>query len=357
MIGRAATKQSAFLARPLLAREQRHRRIVLLGIAGLLALGTSPIIGHHLLPQADALLAGRDHLFNVCLVGLHLLLSPVHEGFHVLLLMGLGFALWDRSKASLDSRRVLSAVGGKCLTHSAMFLAAAQKAGISSSDLAIVENLPNPAFTAGWFRPRIFVAESLQRTLKPDELEAVLRHEKAHAQRRDPLRLSALRFLACLLFYIPALRKLAADMADEAEIAADDEAAEQHPLALASAIVKLAGTSSSAAPVGKLGSPALVGFQRDELLERRVRRLVGEEPIVKSHVTRRSLAGAGAALAAACISGVIMAHPLPASTQAMPAGSGHTSHCLHHHGSPLAHIFCLGGLVHGATGRCPHASL
>ena len=39
--------------------------------------------------------------------------------------------------------------------------------------------------------------------------------------RRDPLRLSLMRFLACTLFYIPALRRLADDLTDEAEIEAD----------------------------------------------------------------------------------------------------------------------------------------
>ena len=48
------------------------------------------------------------------------------------------------------------------------------------------------------------------------------------------------RILGCTLFWIPAFRRLAADMADEAEIDADDAAAAGQPLVLASAILSLA---------------------------------------------------------------------------------------------------------------------
>ena len=107
--------------------------------------------------------------------------------------------------------------------------------------MRVVSGLPTPAFTVGWLRPRVYVDAALAGLLTADELAAVLAHEEAHVARRDPLRLSALRFLACTLFFLPALRRLAADAADEAEIAADDRAAglagAGAPLALASAIV------------------------------------------------------------------------------------------------------------------------
>ncbi len=342
---------------PLLHREQRHRRILLFGMAWLLALGTSPVFGHHLLPGAEKLLIGRDHLFSLCLVALHMLLFPVHEGFHVLLMVGLGYAIWDRARASMHARRVLSAVQLKRCPPSAALVSASRRAGVEPEDLVVIARLPNPAFTAGWLRPRIFVEESLDRMLDPDELQAVLSHERAHARRRDPLRLSLLRFFACTLFYIPALRKLADDMADEAEIAADDEAARNNPLALASAIIKLAAAPGWAGQKGRFhGSPAIVGFQRDDLLDRRARRLLGEQVFATSHVTRRSLATAGAALTAALISGLIMVHPLPGSTVsgALHSGGPAAAHCVHPHRSPFSHIFCLGSVGRSGTAHCPH---
>jgi hypothetical protein len=193
-------------------------------------------------------------------------------------------------------------------------------------------------------------------------------HEAAHVRRRDPLRLSALRFLGRTLFWIPALRRLADDMADEAEILADDAGAREQPLVLASAIVALAGWSTPAAARATRPFPAAtaVGIiaghdggaapARDALLDRRVRRLAGEAVPVATHVTRRSLVWASAALAAVWASGIIMAHPLPAAVPGHPDAE----HCEHHRRSALSHLFCLGltpsPTHHVHDGHCPHAT-
>ena len=71
----------------------------------------------------------------------------------------------------------------------------------------VVSGLPNPAFTVGWFHPMVYVAAELAEWLTSDELAAVLAHERAHLGRRDPLRLSVLRFLGRTLFWLPALHR------------------------------------------------------------------------------------------------------------------------------------------------------
>jgi beta-lactamase regulating signal transducer with metallopeptidase domain len=186
-------------------------------------------------------------------------------------------------------------------------------------------------------RPRIYIAASLEGRLSEDELAAVLAHEAAHADRRDPLRLSLLRFLGCTLFWIPALRRLSKDVADEGEVRADDLAAKRHGLALAAALVRLAAWEQSTTPVA-------VGFTGGDLLERRVLRLTGEEIPPRSNVTRRSLAVAAVALLLAWSSGMVVAHPLPA---------GHDAHCHDHSGAPVFHLFCS-SCVHGKSEDCPH---
>ena len=89
-----------YLTATLTLREQSHRRATLLGIAALIVLSTSPVIGHHLLPfETSDLLAGVDHLGALCLTALHLLFAPVHPGIHVAIAGGFLYAAWDRYRA------------------------------------------------------------------------------------------------------------------------------------------------------------------------------------------------------------------------------------------------------------------
>ena len=324
----------------LVTREEAHRRTLLLGIGALLLLSVSPVFGHHFASGLEGALQGRDHIGALCVIALHGLLQPVHVFFHGLVVVGLAYATYDRVAAAFRVRRVLDRLEASVPSADDAFGRAARAAGVDPGRVRVVHGLPNPAFTAGWLKPRIYVAESLRERLAPAELEALLAHEGAHVARRDPLRLSLLRFLALTLFWLPALRRLAEDVADEAEIRADDRAARERPLALASALVALAAW----APHGELA----VGFaQRRSLLDRRIRRLAGEEPPVASHVTRGSLVGAILALALVGASGAVMAHPLPEDHAAHP-----THHCGHPGESLLGHLFCRAG-AEGLV--CPHA--
>lgn len=338
------------LALSLARREQSRRRAALLGIAALLVLSTSPMFGHHLTGSASALLAGRDHLWSVCLIAVHLLLAPVHGLFHVLLVVGFAHAACDRGRAWRRLRNVLGALEWAPPRLGDCYYVAAQAAGLAPGEVRVIAGLPVPAFTAGWMRPRVYVAADLSDRLSPPQLAAVLAHEAAHVQRRDPLRLSMLRFLACVLFWLPALRRIAADLADEAEIEADDRAARRHPLVLASALLALASgervLNAGATTPGFGGSGSL------DLLERRVRRLAGGDTSLGTHVTRRSLGGAAAALAAVWITGLVMAHPLPTAS----ATHAFADHCEHDSRSAFTHLFCLHSADKEVDAPCPHAS-
>ncbi|MEO6447009.1 MAG: M56 family metallopeptidase [Gemmatimonadaceae bacterium] len=335
-----------YLGSALAEREHSRRRLVLLGVGGLIVLSTSPLFGHHVATRAGSLLAGHDHLWSLCLVAVHLLLAPVHGVFHVLLFAGLAYAAWDRARAWHRLRKTLRALPAVPPVEGDAFFTAAQSAGLRSTQVRIVEGLPSPAFTVGWFRPLVFLAKNLPGRLGSAELAAVCAHEAAHLGRRDPLRLTLLRFLGCTLFWLPALRRLADDLADEAEIDADDQAARLGPLVLASAILALAGQH-----IGAAGSPTgTAGFASAELLERRIRRLTGNGGTIRTHVTRRSLGFAMGVLAMVWISGIAVAHPLPTSPQA----SGHADHCEHHETPVWSHLFCLAGSAHGPGRPCPH---
>lgn len=333
-------------------REQQHRRLVLLGMGLLIALGASPVFGHHVAGSLEPLLLGRDHLLSLCVVALHAMFAPVHDVTHILFFAGLAYAVADRGRALWKSKRTLALLATREASSDRVLLSAARDAGMTQR-VVVVRGLPVPAFTSGWLKPRIYVAADLTNVLEPQEVRAVIAHEASHVRRFDPLRLSLLRFLACALFFVPVLRRLADDAADEAEIVADDDAARLDPLSLASAIVKLAEAST-----GRAGLPLGVGFQRADLMDRRVRRLLGLESHVGTHVTRRSLGGAVAVLSIIWISGLLMVHPMPDEVARWDAThSQHAPvHCRHHGVGAWTHLFCRGLTSPTHTGHCPHAA-
>lgn len=317
-------------------------RLLLLATGLLIVLGMSPILGHHLAGGLDRVLIGTDHLGALCVIALQRLLEPVHHLFHVLLAAGLAYAAWDRLQAARLLRRTLSAMDWRVPASGGVIGAAARDAGVDPIRIRIACGLPVPAFTAGWLQPRIYLAEELGTRLSPAELSAVIAHEAAHAARRDPLRLAALRFLGHLLFWIPVLRRLAQDCAEEAEIEADDAALRGQPLALASAI--LAVVEWRPAP----GSSPGVGIHHPDLVSRRVRRLMGEPIPRRTHVTLRSTIGAATMLLVVWATGIVMVHPMPTGHQA------HEHHCAHPGEGVFTHLLCTRAPATLAAGTCPH---
>ena len=342
-------RRVSHLAASLATREQARRRLTLMAIAGVLLMSTSPVFGHHISSVGEPFLLGLDHLGALCLTALHILLEPVHGVFHVVIVAGLTYATWDRVRAWLKVRRALSPLEMHVPVEGDPFREAARAASIDPEVVRVVEGLPNPAFTAGWVEPRIYVAAGLANHLSPRELAALLAHEGAHVARRDPLRLSLLRFFALTLFWIPALRRLAADVADEAEVMADDAAAAD-PLVLASAILNVAHWQHGARNL-EIHASAGAGFFRPALIDRRIRRLAGEDTVVCTHVTRRSIVGAALALSLVWSSGILVAHPMSAAERAH-----HGGHCHHRGETALNHLFCVGLSLDRAAEDCPHGA-
>ena len=346
------------VALTVLERENARRRLLLLSVALLILLSTTPILGHHVVASAGSLAPSRDHLFGLCVVALQSLLSPVHGGFHLLLLAGLLYAGLDRIRAGQELKRVLGTLQASRPRSGSAFERAAKRAGQPLESVRVVDGLPNPAFTAGWWRPQIFLSTQLEHLLTEDELTAVILHESAHVTGRDPLKLSAMRFLASMLFYIPALRRMADDLADEAEIAADDRAAANDPGVLASAIVTLAQFDPLSGDAPTLRASAIApGIQRRGLLERRVRRLVGERVPARTHLTRTSLAWAVAVLVLVWVSGLSIT-PASASGLSSERDALHhgAEHCRHHHAPFFSHLFCPGVALETSAIRCAHSA-
>ncbi len=317
-------------------RETSRRRILLASVITLLIFGTIPTLAHHLPIRVAEPLPGAQHLWGFCLAALGEILDPVHHLFHVALAVGLAYAVWDRFTAVRNVRSVLADLDSEVPLHDDRIWNASVAAGIDPSHVRVVVGLPTPAFTIGAFSPRIYLASDLGDRLSAEELRMVLSHEGSHARRRDPMRLSVYRFLSCTFFWMPALRRLSDDIADEAEIEADDAAGSQAPLMLASAILRLADCDASP-------RMATVGFQHRNLLERRIRRLAGEETALPSRLTRLSIASA-------CLSVALVV----ASGLAAEQAPGGPSHCRHTHNFPFAHLLCVGASWHQMETHCHH---
>lgn len=343
--------RSEFLRWTVEERETRHRRRALIVTAILTLVAISPVLGHHLSTRLSDAFAGQDHFWILCLLAVHELLAPIHSVFHVLLLTGVVYAITDRTRASIRLRRTIGVLASRHPSPADSVWEAARLSEIPPGVLRLADGLPNPAFTTGWLRPIVYVDSRLQSELTLPQLGAVLAHEYAHVRRRDPARLTMLRALGCVLFWLPALRRLAADVADDAEIAADNFAVRGDPTVLASAILQLAQWTARDAHTTRRGDGledsgrSAVGFQRDAMLDRRIHRLLGNDAPIVTHVTWRSMVAAFSGLMLAWSSGIAVAHP-------MTIGS---AHCAHPHAWAYEHLFCRAGHDRSANVLCPHA--
>ncbi len=136
--------------------------------------------------------------------------------------------------------------------------------------LRALEHTAPLAYTAGLVRPRIWVSSSLVAALTPDELDAVLWHEREHLLHRDPLRVLVARVIASLFVLVPWIRVRAVRFEVAKELDADQAAvrAQRGPAPLAGALVALGGSP--------FGADLAIGAW--SMTEVRVDQLCGEDP-------------------------------------------------------------------------------
>jgi Zn-dependent protease with chaperone function len=126
----------------------------------------------------------------------------------------------------------------------------------------------------GMVRPKLFIADAVMRACPPDEIAAILAHERSHLRRRDNLRRVLLASSPDLLSFMSAGRGLVAAWYTTSEQAADDAArplGPYGPVCLAQALVRVARLAMQAPLPPPLPASA---FYRGGSIETRVRRLV-----------------------------------------------------------------------------------
>ena len=96
------------------------------------------------------------------------------------------------------------------------------------------------AFCAGALRPRILVSEGLVDQLGPDELDAVLLHEREHVRTFEPLIRAAHETAAEVFFYVPLVRWWSRRRLEDSELRADRVALDRlGPRPVAAALLSL----------------------------------------------------------------------------------------------------------------------
>jgi hypothetical protein len=177
--------------------------------------------------------------------------------------------------------------GFKCVALSRRRLRGGAEAGASGPLMAM----------AGILRPRLVISPAVVEALSAEQLDAALRHERAHGAAHDNLKRLLLVFTPGLLPGARGFGEVERQWARFAEWAADDDAVAGDPdraLALAGALVRVARLGSTAVP---LASCLLEG---DDLTER-VERLLHPAGPERAERRRGALGAASAAAALAMV--------------------------------------------------------
>lgn len=274
--------------------ERRHRAFVALAMTpSILALAMFsaallPPLVSLLVPALDHCLAHDDHHFHICFRHIPpVLVSGLAQGIALGLVVLGSFVLL---RASLRARR-------RARAWRSLLLTSRYDSALGAHIVALTTPL---AFTAGLWRPRVFVSEALVRDADPETLAIVLAHEHAHARRRDVLVLAVAAW-GLRLFGRRTRALLQAELALSAERAADECAAHASGdrLAVAAAIIRVAQHVTASPQLGV----ARVHFGAGHI-DARVAALMAPSPAI----TGRAVALA--ALGAAALGLLVAADPL-----------------------------------------------
>jgi Zn-dependent protease with chaperone function len=181
---------------------------------------------------------------------------------------GVGCAIWRGIRSSRATRSLLN-----------MWMADSVRVelkGVTVPAYQLKHTFPIIA-VVGTFRPRLFIAEQVLKTLTKDELAAAIAHEYGHMAAYDNLKRSMLRASRAALLIIPCGRSLDRAWGEASESAADEHAAQRSSataLDLASALVRIARLIPLDERHVMPSSAFFVGAEETRGVKARVRRLL-----------------------------------------------------------------------------------
>ncbi len=157
----------------------------------------------------------------------------------------LGYALWTAWKLWRATQRLLQTTQTARLPLPPLVAQLATRLNLTDALVVVPGHTPF-SFCYGLWRPKICLSLGLVDLLTEAELEAVLRHEAYHLQRREPLRMAIAICLSHFFFFVPLLAELRDRYLVEKELSADAMAvALTSRGALAGALYKLVTVKNS----------------------------------------------------------------------------------------------------------------
>ncbi len=272
----------------LLGRARWIVRAPLLAIVTYLAAAWSVVAalglaGLTLAVHATALGGGLSHLIGACV----LRLRDTYATPGGVTAAGIGLTLAGAlvAHAAVTAVTHLRAVRRQALRHAQ----AARLVGRPEPALGalLVDHAQPAAYCVAGPHPTVIMTTGALRALDPDQVQAVLAHERAHLTRHHHRFLAAARIGRQMLPFIPLMRDAATQITRLVELHADDAAtSDRDTRPLATALVVLA---TPASPASALAAAATDTVQRIE-------RLLG--PAEPLSLVRRQLLRAGAAVLA-----------------------------------------------------------
>jgi len=272
----------------LLGRARWALRAPLLGIAVYLAaawsvLAALGLAGLTLAVHATALGSGLSQLIGACV--LRLRDTYATPGGAAVAGLGLTLAGAVMARTALTAATHLHAIRQQAVRHAQT----ARLVGRPDPDLGatLVDHAQPAAYCVAGPHPTVILTTAALQALNPDQVDAVLAHERAHLARHHHQLLAIARIGRRVLPFLPLMREADTQITRLVEMHADDAAtANRGTGPLATALVVLA---AAAGPAPGLAAAATDAVQRIQRLLRPA------QPLSR---VRRQLLGAGAAVLA-----------------------------------------------------------
>ena len=274
----------------MLGRARWTARAPLLGIVTCLTAGWSVVAalglaGLTLAVHATALGGGLSHLIGACV--LRLRATYATPGGATVAGLGLTLAGAMAARTAVTAITHLRAVGRQASRHAQT----ARLVGHREPALGavLVEHQEPVAYCVAGRYPTVILTTGALQALDPDQLDAVLAHERAHLAGHHHRLLAMARIGRHVLPFMPLMQEADAQVARLVELHADDAATrDRDPGPLATALVVLATAASP--------SPTLAAAATDTV--QRIHRLLGPaEPLGRAR--RQLLRATAAAIALA----------------------------------------------------------